>query len=163
MCGLQPAHPAENSNYSDGTHELKYAALQLGLQVQSSSVAGNKRARHALRHEQGALNTRAARCIPRRVQNAKFALQNRLLPRPGLVRGWTWEPAAGWARRGALHLNGQPCTFSVLNFGRSCPDAERPPPPGYPDNVAKRGYSAQVKQFRGPGETEVSTGTDTAV
>ena len=52
------------------------------------------------------------------------------------MRRWTWEPAPSWARRGALHLNGQPCTFLVLNFRRSCPDAELSPPPGYPDNVA---------------------------
>lgn len=91
-------------------------------------------------HEQGALNTRAAMRIPRRVQNAKSALQSRLLPRPGLVRGWAWEPAPGWARRGALHLNGQPCTFLVLNFRRSCPDAELSPPPECPDNAAKRGH-----------------------
>ena len=162
MCGLQPVHPAENSNYLDGTHGLKYAASQLNLQVRPSGVAGNKRARHLPRHEQGALNTRAARRIPRRAQKAKSALQNRLLPRPSLVRGWTREPAAGWARRGALHLNDPPCTFSVLNSRCSCPDAELSPPPGYPDNAAKRGYNAQVKQFRGSGDTEGSTGTDTA-
>ena len=104
-----------------GHTDSKYAALQLDLQVRPSSVAGNKRARHMPRHGQGALNTRAAMRIPRRVQNAKSALQNRLLPCPGLVRGWAWEPTPGWARRGALHLNGQPCTFSVPNSGAYAP------------------------------------------